>query len=125
MSRTSQSSQADKSGQGLARWVKEYQLILRDPVLFMSLLFSGVFIFIFVIVPLYQAISGGFVNKEGALDLTYFTRYFDSYYGPSLRLAFTNTMTMGLLTALSGTIVGFLFAYATVRCNIPGKKVIH
>jgi iron(III) transport system permease protein len=125
MTRISQSSQTEQPGRGLSRFIKEYQLILRDPVLFMSLLFSGIFIFIFVIVPLYQAISGGFVNKEEALDLTYFKRYFDSYYGPSLRLAFTNTMTMGLLTALSGTIVGFLFAYATVRCNIPGKKVIH
>ena len=32
---------------------------------------------------------------------------------------------MGLLTATCGSIVGFIFAYATVRCNIPGKKVIH
>jgi iron(III) transport system permease protein len=107
------------------RWLKEYQLILRDPVLFMSLLFSGIFIFVFVIVPLYQAIYGGFFNKEGAWDLTYFKRYFDSYFGPSLRIAFNNTMVMGLLTALCGSIVGFIFAYATVRCNIPGKKIIH
>jgi iron(III) transport system permease protein len=120
-----QPPQAEKPRQAFSRRLKEYQLILRDPVLFMSLLFSGIFIFIFVVVPLYQAISGGFVNKEGVFDLTYFKRYFDSYFGPSLRLAFTNTMTMGLLTALCGTIVGFLFAYATVRCNIPGKKVIH
>ncbi len=28
---------------------------------------------------------------------------------------------MGLLTATFGTIVGFIFAYAIVRCNIPGK----
>jgi iron(III) transport system permease protein len=109
----------------ITRWLREYQLILRDPVLFMSLLFSGIFILVFVIVPLYQAISGGFINKEGAWDLTYFKRYFDSYFGPGLRLAFKNTMVMGLLTALCGTMVGFLFAYATVRCNIPGKKVIH
>ncbi len=122
----SQNSQSEQAGtKSIRRWVKEYQLILRDPVLFMSLLFSGIFIFIFVVVPLYQAISGGFVNKEGAWDLTYFKRYFDSYYGPSLRIAFTNTMVMGLLTALCGSIVGFIFAYATVRCNIPGKKVIH
>ena len=58
-------------------------------------------------------------------DLTYFARYFDNYYGPNMRQSFYDTMTMGLLTAISGTLVGFIFAYATVRCNIPGKKIIH
>ncbi|MGB8251660.1 MAG: hypothetical protein WCF08_00465, partial [Anaerolineaceae bacterium] len=119
-------SQPAKSGQprqsGLTRRYREFALILRDPVLFMSLLFSGIFIFIFVFVPLYKTISGGFFSKDGAWDLTYFARYFDNYYGPALRRAFYDTMTMGLLTALFGTLVGFIFAYATVRCNIPGKK---
>ena len=58
-------------------------------------------------------------------DLSYFARYFDSYYGPGLRRAFLDTMTMGLLTASCGTLVGFIFAYAMVRCNLPGKNVIH
>jgi len=32
---------------------------------------------------------------------------------------------MGVLSATFGTILGFIFAYATVRCNIPGKKFVH
>ena len=32
---------------------------------------------------------------------------------------------MGLLTATGGTFMGFIFAYAVVRCNIPGKRFIH
>jgi iron(III) transport system permease protein len=91
----------------------------------MSLLLSGIFIFVFVVFPLYKSIAGGFISKEGAFDLTYFARYFDDYYGPSLRIAFTDTMLMGVLTAASGTLVGFIFAYAVVRCNIPGKKIVH
>ena len=69
--------------------------------------------------------SGGFFSKEGAWDITYFARYFDDYYGPALRRAFTDTMLMGLLTATSGTLVGFIFAYAIVRCQIPGKNIVH
>jgi iron(III) transport system permease protein len=67
----------------------------------------------------------GFLSREGVFDLTYFARYFDSYYGPNLRRIFVDTMTMGLLTATFGTLVGFIFAYATVRCQIPGKRIIH
>ena len=110
---------------GMTRRFREFLLIFRDPVLFMSLLVAGIFILIFVILPIYRTVSGGFFNKEGMWDLSYFARYFDSYYGPGLRRAFLDTMTMGLLTASCGTLVGFIFAYAMVRCNLPGKNVIH
>lgn len=110
---------------GIIGRIREFTLLGRDPVLTMSLLLSGIFIFVFVIFPLYKSIVGGFFSKEGAFDLTYFARYFDDYYGPGLRKAFLDTMLMGLLTATSGTLVGFIFAYAVVRCNIPGKKIVH
>lgn len=107
------------------RRIREFTLIGRDPVLFMSLLLAGIFIFVFIVYPLFRSVSGGFISKEGTFDITYFARYFDDYYGPGLRKAFFDTMLMGVLTATSGTLVGFIFAYAVVRCNIPGKKYIH
>ncbi|MDQ3004278.1 MAG: iron ABC transporter permease [Chloroflexota bacterium] len=110
---------------GVKRRFQEFSIIFRDPVLFMSLLFSGIFIFIFVLLPIIRTVSGGFIAKDGTWDLTYFARYFDSFYGPGLRRAFVDTMTMGLLTAVFGTLVGFIFAYASVRCNPPGKKLLH
>jgi iron(III) transport system permease protein len=91
----------------------------------MSLLFSGIFIFIFVVLPIFRTISGGFFSKEGVWDLTYFTRYLDDYYGPALRQSFMDTMTMGLVTAIFGTLVGFIFAYAIVRCSPPAKGLVH
>lgn len=124
---TSPPSPTSKSSflSGIIRRIREFSLIGRDPVLFMSLLLSGIFIFVFVIFPLYRSVSGGFISKDGAWDVTYFARYFDDYYGPNLRRVFGDTMLMGLMTAAAGTLVGFIFAYAVVRCNIPGKRVVH
>jgi len=110
---------------GIIRRIREFSLIGRDPVLSISLLLSGIFIFVFVVYPLYRSVAGGFISADGAWDVTYFARYFDSYYGPALRRAFTDTMQMGLLTATAGTLVGFIFAYAIVRCQIPGKRFVH
>lgn len=110
---------------GLKQRIREFALIGRDPVLFLSLIICGIFIFVFVVFPLFRSIIGGFISKENTFDLTYFARYFDNYYGPGLRKAFTDTMLMGLLSATSGTIVGFIFAYAVVRCKIPGKGFVH
>lgn len=108
-----------------AQRLREFLLIGRDPIVIMSLLFSGIFIFLFVIFPLFQSISNGFINKTGQFDLKYFARYFENEYGPGMRQVFFNTLKMGLLTSIFGTIFGFIFAYAIVRCNIPGKKIIH
>jgi len=110
---------------GFTRRIREFSLIGRDPVLSISLLLAGIVIFVFVIFPLYRSVSGGFVSKEGVWDVTYFARYFDDYYGPALRRSFTDTMQMGLFTATFGTLVGFIFAYAIVRCQIPGKRFVH
>ncbi len=115
----------DPKTSAIIQRIREFTLIRRDPVLFMSLLLAGIFIFVFIVFPLFRSVSGGFISKEGTFDLTYFARYFDNYYGPSLRQAFADTMLMGVLTAAVGTLVGFIFAYAIVRCNIPGKRVVH
>jgi len=109
----------------LRRRLREFALIARDPVLLLSLVFCGLFLFIFVFYPIYKTTANGFVNPAGELDLKYFGRYFDSYYGPLSRRIFRDTMIMGLLTATGGTLVGFIFAYAVVRCNIPGRRLVH
>ena len=104
---------------------REFALIGRDPVLFMGLLFVGIFLLVFIFFPLFEATINGFFNKAGQIDLQYFGRYFDDYYGPFSRRVFRDTLIMGLLTATGGTFMGFIFAYAVVRCNIPGKRFIH
>ena len=72
----------------------------RPGAVFMSLLFCGLFLFIFVFFPLARAIVGGFFDKAGQLDFKYFARYFDSYYGPVMRQIFWNTIVMGVLTSV-------------------------
>jgi iron(III) transport system permease protein len=113
------------------RRVREFALIGRDPVLMIGLLYCGLFLFIFVVYPLFRGTANGFLDAEtntpwfSRVSLKYLTRYFDAYYGPYNRQVFWNTLQMGLLTAMGGTILGFIFAYTAVRCNLPGRKFIH
>ena len=79
--------------ESLRRRYREFALIARDPVLMISLLFCGLFLFIFVVYPLFRGTANGFVDREsGAFSLKYFTRYFDSYYGPYNQCVFINTL---------------------------------
>lgn len=115
----------------LQRRYREFALIARDPVLMIGLLFCGLFLFIFVVYPLYRGTANGFVDATVSgpwytrLSLKYFARFFDSYYGPYSREVFINTLKMGLLSATGGTILGFIFAYTMVRCNAPLPRLIH
>ena len=110
----------------LTRRVREFGLIARDPVLLIALLYCGLFLFIFVVFPLFKGTANGFIDADtGRLSLKYFARYFDSYYGPLSRQIFRNTLVMGLLTAVGGTALGFIFAYTMVRCQPPGGRLVH
>jgi iron(III) transport system permease protein len=109
----------------LERRFREFTLIGRDPILTISLVVSGFFLLIFVVYPIYKTTIAGFFNPQGQLDLQFFGRYFDAYYGPLSRRIFLDTLVMGMLTATCGTLLGFIFAYAMVRCNMPGHKLVH
>ena len=121
------------TGQTEGRWLsslrnryREFALIARDPVLMISLLYVGLFLFIFIVFPLFRGTSNGFVDQEtGKFSVEYFRRYFDPYYSPYLRRVFRDTIIMGVLTATGGTALGFVFAYAMVRCSMPFRRMIH
>jgi iron(III) transport system permease protein len=112
-------------GTALVRRYREFVLIARDPVLFIGLLFCGIFLFTFVFYPLFRTSVNGFFDAAGSINLEYFSRYFDDYYGPFARRVFRDTLLMGVLTATGGTLLGFVFAYAITRCNIPGRRLVH
>lgn len=104
---------------------REFRLIAQDPVLLAGLLITGAFILAFVIWPLARVIYQGFFTLQGEPSLIYFQRYFDPLYAFQYWQIFFWTLEMGILTATGSTLLGFLFAYTMVRCNIPFKRVVH
>jgi iron(III) transport system permease protein len=111
---------------GLWRRWQEFRLIGQDPVLAVGLIGVTVFVFLFVALPLLRVILQAFFDPTtGELSLKYFGQLVDPYYAPYLWRTIWNTMVMGLGAATGGTILGFIFAYALVRCSMPFAGVIH
>lgn len=116
----------------IIRRINEFRLIAQDNVLMTGLLFTSLFVFLFVILPLLRVVVQGFfvpdISTEpnaGSFSLEYFTRYFDPIYRTHSWNVLRDTMAMGLLTAAFGTMLGFVFAYTVVRCNIPFPRLFH
>lgn len=109
----------------LVRRYRELELIARDPVLLLGLLVSGAFLIAFVVYPLARVIYQGFFTQEGQPSLAAFARYVDPTFARQYWQIFIWTMQMGVFSAIGATIVGFLFAYTMVRCDIPFKRAVH
>lgn len=92
----------------------------------MGLIIVGVFVLLFVAYPLLRVIWQGFFELEtGNFSLEYFERFVRPDYRAYNWQLLSSTMLMGLYTATGGTLLGFIFAYTMVRCDVPGARFFH
>jgi iron(III) transport system permease protein len=108
----------------IARWWSRTAYDLRrlkgEPVL--ALAVAGIFglLLIFILYPLIRVLAAS-LFLEGALTLKLYREFLASWF---IRQAFANSVVMGILTALGGTAVGFLFAFTLTRTDVPAKGLL-
>jgi iron(III) transport system permease protein len=93
-------------------------IIFKEPVLFLTILSIFAAIFIFVLFPLLKVLILSFTTNEGTFSLQTFGEIVSK---ASFRKTFMNSMKLGAITAVLASVVGYIFAYATTRTNIPLK----
>lgn len=98
----------------------EIRRLSRDPVLLGVILAVFALLALFIVYPLVKVFQTS-LFRNGAFDPKYFLYFFEGR--PYLIRPLWNSLTVGALVALIGTAVGFIFAYAVTRTDIPGKRV--
>jgi iron(III) transport system permease protein len=98
--------------------LNEFRRISQDGILAVGLLLSSIFLFIFVLYPLFKVLAAGL--NINALPL----------FGHLLSLGETqrvimNTLGVSLGVASIGTVLGFLLAYVQVKLDVPLKRLFH
>ncbi len=107
---------------GISERIREIGLIAQDPILMIALVFSVMFLVIFIFYPIFRTVLRGFLSDQGNPDFTQFARYFDGTildkitvilknmglilqetvkYGRTYRSVLGDTIKMGLMTATS------------------------
>ncbi|MGB9860876.1 MAG: ABC transporter permease, partial [Candidatus Bipolaricaulaceae bacterium] len=94
--------------------------LIHDPVLLTVIFCVFALIGLFVVYPLVRVFTASLFQR-GAFNPRYFLYFFEGR--PYLLRPFLNSITVGVLVAVIGTVVGFLFAYAITRTNVPGKSI--
>lgn len=104
-----------------SRWGREVRLLWGDPLLFIVVLFVLTSLILFILYPLALVVATSFKTPEG-FGLTIFLEVLKSRY---LLQGFWNSIMMSTLTAVGGSLIGFLFAYTLSRTEVPFKKLFH
>ncbi len=94
--------------------------LIHDPVLLAVIFCVFALIALFVVYPLARVFIASLFQR-GVFNPRYFLYFFEGR--PYLLRPFLNSITVGVLVAVIGTFVGFLFAYAITRTDVPGKSV--
>jgi iron(III) transport system permease protein len=108
-----------KRGRRSREIIGNLRLICKEPLLLVSILAIFYFLLIFVASPIYMVIKTSLIIDK-QFDLSNYLAIFSKryYFQP-----FLNSMILGICTASTGTLLGFVFAYAITRTPIPFKRL--
>ncbi len=107
--------------QFITRSVREFRFLAKDPLLFFVVLGVLISLIVFILYPLILVIATSF-KMNGGYSLSVFLEVLKSRY---LMQGFRNSILMSTLTAVGGSILGYLFAFTLSRTDIPFKKFLH
>ncbi len=92
--------------------------LLKEPLLLSVITLIGISLFLFVILPLYKIFQISLV-EDGNFTLATFWKLLSKSYN---RRPLFNSLKLGATVSFLGTAIGFIFAYAITRVEIPFKK---
>jgi len=101
-----------------ARARQELRQLRRDPVLFGAVFLVFALLAVFVVYPLLKVLQVS-LTPEGRFSLAAYAGYFreSASYRP-----FWNSLVLGVLVAVLGTLIGFLAAFAVGRVRVPAGR---
>jgi len=106
----------------LAQWARRTIHDLRhlrsEPLLGVAVVAIFGVLLLFIVYPLVRVFTVSFV-PDGTPTLRLYREFLGSWF---IQQAFFNSVVVGVLTALGGTLIGFLFAFTLTRTDIPGKS---
>ncbi len=102
----------------LTRTIGQFRRVARDPLLLFVSVLTLASLLLFVVYPIASVVLQSL--KPG--DTYSLAAYAETLKSAYLRRAFYNSLMMSALTALVGTFLGFLFAFAVVRAKVPLGK---
>ncbi len=92
--------------------------LVKEPLLLIGILLVNLFLFLFIVFPLFKILELSF-EEEGRLSINVFFDLLSKRYNV---LPLIHSLTLGVAVSVLSTVIGFIFAYAVTRVDIPWKR---
>ena len=102
----------------LRRAPSDVRKLFKDPLLLVGILLVNLFLFLFIVLPLFKIFQLSF-EENGRFSLGIFWDLMSKRYNVQPLI---HSLTLGVTVSILGTIIGFVFAYAITRVDIPWKR---
>ncbi len=89
-----------------------------DPIMVSTIIVLLIFLLLFILYPLATLLVNSIFNSETGFTLDVFSRVLSLQ---RFRVAFTNTLALGMITGLASTLIGLLFAYVDVYMKVRSR----
>jgi iron(III) transport system permease protein len=99
---------------------RDLRRILGEPLLAAAIVGIFALLCLFIVYPLLRVLTVS-LFPDGGFSLRLYREQLGSWF---IRQALFNSVAMGVLTALGGTAVGFLFAFTLTRTDVPWKRFL-
>lgn len=100
------------------RAIGDFKRVARDPLLAVVAFLTLGSLLVFVVYPLLSVVAQS-LKPGDSFSVSVYGEVLRSAY---LRKAFSNSIMMSTVTSITGTLIGFVFAFAVVRAKVPLKK---
>ena len=94
--------------------------LFRDPIMVSTIIALLIFLLLFILYPLATLLVDSILDKTTGFTLDVFSRVLSM---GRFRVAFSNTVTLGLITGFASTLLGLLFAYVDVYMHVRSRTV--
>jgi len=99
------------------RTIHDLRHLQSEPLLGVAVAAIFALLLLFIVYPLVRVLMVS-VIPDGVPTLRFYREFLGGWF---IRQALFNSVVMGMLTALGGTLIGFLFAFTLTRTEVPGK----
>lgn len=110
-----------KSGRAVAylkRVPSDLRKLWEEPLLLLGITLVGIFLFLFIVLPLFKIFQLSF-EESGRYSLKVFVELLSKRYNVQPLI---HSLNLGAAVSILGTAIGFIFAYAITRVDIPWKR---
>lgn len=110
-----------RSGRAVAylkRVPSDIRKLWREPLLLLGITLVSLFLFLFIVLPLFKIFQLSF-EENGRYSLKVFAELLSKSYNVQPLI---HSLTLGAAVSILGTVIGFIFAYAVTRVDIPWKR---